>query len=502
MTQHAVTLRRHPRLIVESFEDRRLLSSGPGLFSFSPEWLNSTLLNRSLDTRSLSVLTAPAKSNPVAEKDVHTQHEVSNEDSNRSEVNAELPTLEGGEDADGSGISGNEENGEPDSDSGGAAQIDDGPRGEPENLENEGRTEKNTDDANSEESRRTDSTDILGDGNRPIRETLRTRLEARASEHAASYPVVIQALKNTLHERVDGQNNSGNLGNQNVPTSDGETPSTVRDHSTSTPAYEARSSQEVSTTPANPPSAETRTEMLGPNRHVFAQHEGTLARADHVSNVDGQASGSLGHRPELPVVPARDVDRSSQVQGLQRGPTETTGTSRGQETSDGRQGIHAVAVAAESAVSVALQRAGLMPRQTTHVAYRLAEDAAEETPATSIVENAESAPLRLSIMDLAAFIPHFSGLMQGAVPFDQDAMQAAMQQFLEQMESLGGDAASWLAQMNLSPWVVAVAIGLTGCEVARRRQQQAQRGLVLTDDDGTPLTWFPGLAGLWTMRDA
>ncbi len=533
MGKFTVTLRRRPRLVVESFEDRRLLSSGPSLFSVSSEWLTSALLNRSLDSGSLSLLPSPTKTDAVAEleartsqweaqiieqnsgssgestgngdnlnlgdptdsaweKDVHTQDEVSNEGPSNAEGGSDLP---GGENSPGSETGGNEVAIEPGSDSGGGSPIDGGPEGTPDNLEN----------ASTGENGGNDSGDSLPDHGGSVREALRERLEANGADVPASYPVVVQVLKNYIRDHAGAQDGSSTSGDQNVLSSDGDTPAAVRDGSNSSATYEAHPVAEVSHAPANAPATQARTETAGANRPGLVRSEESAAGAAHTGRVGEQAATPLSVRPDAVVAQARDADRVSQAQLMQRGQSDTAGTGRGPEVADGRHPVQAVATAAEIAVSVALQRAGLTPRQpapSTAGAEGAADASAAETPAAGAAESAERLPVRLGIMDLAAFIPHFSGLMQGSMPFDQEAMQAAMQQFLEQMENLGGDAASWLAQMNLSPWVVAIAVGLTGCEVARRRQQQAQRGLVLTDDDGTPVTWFPGLAGLWTMRDA
>jgi hypothetical protein len=54
--------------------------------------------------------------------------------------------------------------------------------------------------------------------------------------------------------------------------------------------------------------------------------------------------------------------------------------------------------------------------------------------------------------------------------------------------------------MNLSPWLMAIAVaGLAG-EVARRWQQRDPRRL-LAAGDGATLAWFPDLSGPWSSKE-
>jgi hypothetical protein len=112
------------------------------------------------------------------------------------------------------------------------------------------------------------------------------------------------------------------------------------------------------------------------------------------------------------------------------------------------------------------------------------------------------ASVRPAVEALAVLTPQVADLLDGFVPFDLRALETAMQKFLDQVEDLGGDAAGWIARMNLSPWIVAAAVGLAACDVARRKREQSRRGLALAGGEAATLTWSPGLAGVWSVEEA
>jgi hypothetical protein len=227
---------------------------------------------------------------------------------------------------------------------------------------------------------------------------------------------------------------------------------------------------------------------------------GLPAPQDHVAVGGQREAGDLRGPAQDPHRGRLLPPRAPETNPVVRGGRETAETKPVQQAAV--PGEDQPRTVSANRIETALSVGPVAPSQSPAVFSTVATAQAMAVAEASVEIAHQPDAAHLGIVDVAVFVPHMSGLLDGIVPFDVEAVQAAMQQFLEQVENLGGNAASWLAQMNVSPWVVAVAIGLTTCDVIRRRQQRAQRGRVITDDDGTPLTWCPGLAGAWTMQDA
>jgi hypothetical protein len=128
------------------------------------------------------------------------------------------------------------------------------------------------------------------------------------------------------------------------------------------------------------------------------------------------------------------------------------------------------------------------PRQTSSEAHRLERPQAEEPVLVLSQDEAEESA--------GIATARGAGLLGSPMPFDVDALAREAQQFFEQIDQLSQDLASLLAQMNLPPWSVAVAVVAAAAAVARRRLQRNQRGLVLDGCTGSAFACYPGLGGL------
>jgi hypothetical protein len=89
--------------------------------------------------------------------------------------------------------------------------------------------------------------------------------------------------------------------------------------------------------------------------------------------------------------------------------------------------------------------------------------------------------------------PLTSAVSSNFLPFDLASLERALKQFLDQIRDLGGELFSLLERMNLSPWLVALAVAGVTYEVARRRMRQPQGGLILAGAHAGTLPWFAGL---------
>ena len=140
-------------------------------------------------------------------------------------------------------------------------------------------------------------------------------------------------------------------------------------------------------------------------------------------------------------------------------------------------GMSTVSFAGESEANPALGAApSAAESELTHAAlraasYNLDEPAEEELPV-------EDQPL-----DEAAE----AGLM-GVVPADGSGIDLSLSQLLDELKNLGHDLNQALPG-GLAFWVLAGAVGLTGCVVVRRRQ--AARAVLA----GDALAWIPSLTG-------
>jgi hypothetical protein len=90
-----------------------------------------------------------------------------------------------------------------------------------------------------------------------------------------------------------------------------------------------------------------------------------------------------------------------------------------------------------------------------------------------------------------------SGLMADFLPVDANAIEAAMQEFLGQLNNLDGDSMRVLTGLGVPPWVLATAIGTTACGMTwRRRKGRTTVVLSAPPGDGdTTSTCLPGAAG-------
>jgi hypothetical protein len=82
-----------------------------------------------------------------------------------------------------------------------------------------------------------------------------------------------------------------------------------------------------------------------------------------------------------------------------------------------------------------------------------------------------------------------AGLAAEFLPADLDALNASLQQFLDQL----GTLRVRLARSPLAPWVVAVTAAVVAGEAARQRWRRSPRGLVLTGGGSAGWDWFLGL---------
>jgi len=87
------------------------------------------------------------------------------------------------------------------------------------------------------------------------------------------------------------------------------------------------------------------------------------------------------------------------------------------------------------------------------------------------------------------------------LPFNLASLEEDIQAFLEQIEQLGGELSSLLARMNLSPWLMSIAVAAVAGEIVRRRLQEPNRRPQLAACEGASLAWFPGLTGPWSPKE-
>lgn len=517
----ALRQRSRPRLVVESFEDRRLLATGPLSSLLGSSWLTADNVIRSLDPSALTLVTQTSSTAASEEERAPTNFEenldstgetrteerrtarkrqeeraerrqewleqhTQQEDQANTDENQE-PALEN---ETGDDLGANPVESVPVSD-----EIDAGGSESPgwESVPNLGEEGDRGPDGNTPDPEgAAPAPDLSGEG---------TITPPTATETPNFAPVVVQVLKHYTSENSPGGEDRGN-GEAGHSTPAVETPLLERSVAQ---APGDNSVGRLTTLPADVPVSRDSSDKADlPSRTpVASRSEDGGGSPVQPSLVDVRGADLVFQRREEHASENRGAEHP--LPGQARAVAETMIPARGAESGEPRLGIANLATSAEAATAATLNRAE-SPARPGQAGVRSAQPtdqvAVEVVAAPEPAAEPPLAPARLGIMDMAMFVPHLSGLLEGVVPFDADAVQVAMQQFLEQVEDLGGDAASWLAQMNFAPWIVALAVGLTAYDVTRRRQQQAQRGLVLTDADGTPLTWFPGLAGLWTMREA
>jgi hypothetical protein len=88
------------------------------------------------------------------------------------------------------------------------------------------------------------------------------------------------------------------------------------------------------------------------------------------------------------------------------------------------------------------------------------------------------------------------------LPFNLASLEGDIQAFLEQIEQLGGELSSLLARMNLSPWLMSIAVAAVAGEIVRRRfQEEPHRRPQLAACESASLAWFPGLTGPWSPKE-
>jgi hypothetical protein len=92
--------------------------------------------------------------------------------------------------------------------------------------------------------------------------------------------------------------------------------------------------------------------------------------------------------------------------------------------------------------------------------------------------------------------PESTGLLVGGSA-DLNAMERALQQFLNQVAALPGEVSGWLNRVGPVPWVlVGVAIAGLGHELGRRRKKRRAGVSGVSGDDAETLTWVSGMARL------
>ena len=96
--------------------------------------------------------------------------------------------------------------------------------------------------------------------------------------------------------------------------------------------------------------------------------------------------------------------------------------------------------------------------------------------------------------------PRTEAVLADLLPLNLASLEADLQTFLAQLEQLGGELSSLLGRMNLSPWLMAIAVAAIAGEVARRLQR-SQHGRLLAAADGATLAWFPELSGPWSGKE-
>ncbi len=469
MGKSSVSLRQRPRLHVESFEDRRLLSAGSLVLQLAPQWLRSEPLLRSFDARSLALLDPSPRAviEELTEKPVDS---LDLDDGDLVRFASVLKELR--------------ERGE------GLADNEDGQEQNP-STEKEDRDPALTNGAVDEVMEQ-----ALRERARETKPRGETPRPNPANDPPAAEPAGKHRSNSPLADHVDtGEGSAPANGPTRPPLIvPPPTPSgggDVRDHDRPAPLL-----QDSVPAPREEAAFPRTTDEGGPYWGIRpGSGEGDARPASQGPQLTGQ-------HPDVPAaadnVPTRlRIGHALPLVGA-GGPS----AARGQDTADSQQSDPAP-VPAQELIVAATTPSSETRFGSSHatVSQAPAELMVAVVPTTDVAEGAPAPVQQANTLSVGAYVPAVAGLLEAVAPFDRDAVQAAMRQFLEQVENLGGDASSWLAQMNLSPWVVGMALGLTAYDVARRRRQ-TQRGLALTDDDGTPITWFPGLAGVWNVQDA
>jgi hypothetical protein len=154
------------------------------------------------------------------------------------------------------------------------------------------------------------------------------------------------------------------------------------------------------------------------------------------------------------------------------------------------------------------QRIALLPWSTS-LLVRVPDDLAGETQARrpdGIDSPAAAGPATVQSgtsevgADAPLPPPRHEGLTD-SLSFDLALLEGDIQAFLQQIEQLGGELSSLLARMNLSPWLMAIAVAAVAGEIARLRLQGPHRRPQLAACEGETLAWFPGLTGPWSPKE-
>jgi hypothetical protein len=82
-----------------------------------------------------------------------------------------------------------------------------------------------------------------------------------------------------------------------------------------------------------------------------------------------------------------------------------------------------------------------------------------------------------------------AGLAADFLPADLDALNASLQQFLDQL----GNLSAQLVRSPMAPWVLAVTVAVVAGETARRRWRRAAPGLMLAGSESACWDWCLGL---------
>jgi len=97
--------------------------------------------------------------------------------------------------------------------------------------------------------------------------------------------------------------------------------------------------------------------------------------------------------------------------------------------------------------------------------------------------------------------PQASDLIANFAPFTSAALEQDVQQFLTQLDRMGGGVNNLLAGLGLPSWYVAVvAAGAVACEVARRQLRHPARLALVARGDAASWTGFPGFGSPSTQE--
>ncbi len=97
--------------------------------------------------------------------------------------------------------------------------------------------------------------------------------------------------------------------------------------------------------------------------------------------------------------------------------------------------------------------------------------------------------------------PSSSGLLTDFLPFERRSLEAAIDRFLDQFESLGADLTDWRSPTELLPMLTAVAVTAVASEVLRRRRQRDEANAADGDRAGG-FGRFPGLQPGWGFGES